>query len=196
MTKKIDIRCEKCGKVLKGKAEKGKVFGKCPRCGDKIVIPEPLTRESRKHKRVVVGENRFIPTIPETLAQSQESPVYRIMYTEVPPMEFALKRSTQIPLLDLSEGGMKLFVRADEKSQGLSLGDVFLAEIDFPILVQSIFIQVEVRWVRLIKEEKLLQIGVQFCNSDKSFRDVIKDLMKYITSRTETLDFDKWGAFG
>ena len=65
-------------------------------------------------------------------------------------------------------------------ADGLLPGDVFIAELDFPILVQSIFIQVGVRWIRLIKGEKLLQIGVRFCKSDKAFRGVIKNLIKYI----------------
>jgi phage FluMu protein Com len=193
---KIIIRCEKCGKVLRGKAGKGQRIGRCPRCMDEFVIPSPVRHGDRKQDRVVISENNLVRPIPETFTHSKEPPVYRVLYTEVSPVEFALKRSTHVPLLDLSEGGMGILVRADEISDGLLPGDVFIAELDFPILVQSIFIQVEVHWIRPIKEEKLLHIGVRFCNSDKSFKGVFKNLMKYISSKTETLDFDKWGSFG
>jgi len=193
---KIIIRCEKCGKVLRGKAGKGQKIGRCPRCMDEFVIPSPVSHEDRQYERAIISENNFVRPIPESLTHSKESPVYRVLYTEVSPVEFALKRSTHVPLLDLSEGGMGILVRADEISDGLLPGDVFIAELDFPILVQSIFIQVEVRWIRLIKEEKLLQVGVRFCKSDKAFRGVLKNLMEYISSKTETLDFDKWGSFG
>ena len=153
---KIIIRCEKCGKVLRGKSGKDQRIGSCPRCRDEFVIPSPVRHGDRKQERVVISENNLVQPIPETFTHSKESPVYRVLYTEVSPVEFALKRSTHVPLLDLSEGGMGLLVRADDLSEGPLPGDILVAELDFPIFVQSIFVQVEVCWIRPLKEEKLL----------------------------------------
>ena len=193
---KITIRCEQCGKALRGKAGKKQTRGTCPRCMDKFVISNPVSREDRKQERAVVSDNNLVRPIPAALTSSEKSPVYRVSYTEVSPVEFALKRSTHVPLLDLSEGGMGILVNADEVSKALGSGDEFTAELDCPIFIQSIYVQVAVHWIRPTKEGKLLHLGVRFCNSDKSFRRVIKTLMKFISSKTDTLDFDKWGAFG
>lgn len=194
MTMTLIIRCDKCGKVLKGKAQKSRIVGTCPRCKEDIVIPDPLSKENRKKKRAVICESKLVRTIPEALTKSEESPRCRVMYTEVSPVEYALNRSTHVPLLDLSEGGMGILMRTYSESKLLP-GDLFTVEIDFPVLVQSIFIKVEVSWIRPIKE-KLMHVGVRFCETDEPFREVLKDLMKYITSKTKTIDFEKWGSFG
>jgi phage FluMu protein Com len=195
MTKLI-VRCDKCGKVLKGIAEKGNILGTCPRCREKFVIPDPVPHESRKKKRAVIGESRLVQPIPESLAQCTGAPVYRVMYTEVLPDEFIMKRSDSLPLLDLSEGGMGILMKADHLSGGLLPGDFFYAEIDFPILVHPVYIQVEVCWIRPIKDDTLLQVGVRFCEPGPDFLAVLNNLIQYIESRTQTIDFDKWGSFG
>ena len=193
---KLIIRCEQCSKILTGEVEKSQSSGVCPRCGHQFTITAPISHDGRKHKRVVVGESQFAQSIPETLTQNREDPVYRVMYTEVPPVEFALKRSDYVPLLDLSKGGMGVLSRADDQSSELLPGDKFVAEIDFPILVQSIFVQVELRWIRLIKEGQLRHTGVQFCHPDEPLQSVIQCLMNYIQSRTQTPDCKIWGSFG
>lgn len=196
MARKLIFRCENCCKVLQSNAKKDLKNGKCPRCEEEFVFPHPVSQEGRKHKRAVVGESKFVQLVPEAHTQSKVTPAYRVMYTEVPPVEFTFRRSSHIPLLDLSEGGMGLLVRVDETSEKLVPGYIFVAEIDFPILIQTIFTQVEVCWVRPLKDHRLRHVGVQFCTSDKSFKGVIKNLIKYIMSRSDTLDFDKWGSFG
>ena len=89
---KLIIRCETCGKILQGDVEKSHIVGVCPRCGSRFTISDPVSQDSRRHKRVFIGESQFTQSIPETLTQSLEVPAYRVMYTEVPPVEFALKR--------------------------------------------------------------------------------------------------------
>ena len=195
MSMDVIIRCASCGKVLKGKTQEDHLTGHCPRCHDTVRISAPLAREGRKYHRVVVGENEFVTSVPQPYCTSKTRPVYRIMYTEVPPLDFLLNRSSHVPLLDLSEGGMGLFVRVDNASEELEPGSTFVAEIDFPILVQPVFITVEVRWVRPIKEDKIMQMGVRFCDMDDSLRSVLLNLKKYIESRTKELEFEKWGAF-
>jgi len=190
------VRCKKCGKVMKGKSKKSKISGRCPRCRDSFVISDPVSQESRKYKRLVVGESKLVKPLPETLTRRKASPTFRVMFTEVPPNDFAMNRSDYIPLLDLSEGGMGLLSRVNDISSKLQPGDSLVVEIDFPILTQTIFVEVEVCWIRPIKDDKLLQIVVRFCESDDSFPAVLKNLLKYIESRTETMDFDKWGSFG
>jgi hypothetical protein len=195
-TMEVTIRCEKCGKVLKGEAEKPGSFGRCPRCHAKVAIPNPSLRNFRKYERQIVGENVFVPAVPDSLTRSEQAPFVKVRYTEVPPVDFALGRPNHIPLLDLSEGGMGILMKDDESSKELNPGDVFVAEIDFPILVRPIRLEVEVRWIRAIKKERLRHVGVQFCHPDQVLKKVIHSLIKYITSRSETNGFEKWGAFG
>jgi hypothetical protein len=90
---------------------------------------------------------------------------------------------------------MSLFVRVDSMSKELVPGTTFVAEIDFPILIQPVFVEVEVRWVRPIKKEKIMQMGVRFCDMDDALRSVLFNLKEYIESRTKELEFEKWGAF-
>lgn len=190
------VRCEKCSKVLKGKSVKSQIIGKCPRCRDNFVFSDPVSQESRKNKRLVVGEGQLVKPLPKTLTQSKASPAFCVMFTEVPPIDFAMNRSDYIPLLDISEGGMGLLTRVNDISSKIQPGDSLVVEIDFPILIQTIFVEVEVCWIRPIKDDKLLQIGVRFCEPDDSFLAVLSNLLKYIDSRNKTMDFDKWGSFG
>lgn len=196
MNMELIIHCEKCGKLLQGKAEKARTFGECPRCGHKLAIPVPAMHENRKHKRAVVVESKFVKPIWETLTQSKEPSLYRIVYTEAPPVEFALNRASDSPLLDISEGGMGILVKADAKSNGLLPGNIFVAEIDFPILIQPIFIRVEVCWMRPLKEDRLFHIGVRFCESGEYLEDLLKNLVRYVESKSKAIDIDKWGSFG
>jgi phage FluMu protein Com len=195
MSKDVTIRCASCGKVLKGKPQEDHLTGNCPRCHGTVRISVPLARECRKFHRAIVGENQFVTSVPQPYGTSKTQPLCRVMYTEVPPADFILYRSSHVPLLDLSEGGMGLFVRADNTSKELLPGSTFVTEIDFPILVQPVFVMVEVRWVRPIKEDKIMQLGVRFCNMDDALKSVLLNLKKYIESRTKELEFEKWGAF-
>jgi phage FluMu protein Com len=195
MSKDVIIRCASCGKVLKGKAREDHLTGNCPRCHDTLRISPPLASEGRKYHRAVVGENEFITFVPQPFCTSKTLPVYSIVYTEVAPIDFIRNRSSHVPLLDLSEGGMGLFVRVDNVSKELAPGTTFVATIDFPILVQPVFVTVEVRWIRPIKKEKIMQMGVRFCDMNDSLRGVLLNLKKYIESRTKELEFEKWGAF-
>jgi phage FluMu protein Com len=195
MSNDVIIRCAGCGKVLKGKTQEDHLTGNCPRCHDTLNISPPSAREERKYRRAVVGENEFVTSVPQPFRTSKTPPVYRIVYTEVPPIDFIRNRSSHVPLLDLSEGGMGLFVRVDSVSKELVPGTTFAAGIDFPILIQPVFVTVEVRWVRPIKKEKIMQMGVRFCDMNDSLRGVLFNLKKYIESRTKELEFEKWGAF-
>ena len=90
----------------------------------------------------------------------------------------------------------KLLVKADDAALQLAAGTIIPIEIDFPILVEPIYVQTEVRWLRHIKEHGLIQIGVEFCQPDESLKKVVDKLYDYIVSRTEIWEFEKWGAFG
>lgn len=195
MNMEIIIRCENCGKVLKGTAQEACLMSRCPRCQDTLEIPAPMNMEARQYYRAVVGEKKWITSVPYAFRKSNAPAVYKVMYTEVPPADFIQNRSTHVPLLDLNEGGMGLFVNADKVSDELQPSNTFIAEIDFPILVQPLIVRVEVRWIRPIKEKKLIQMGVMFCDMNESLRNVILSLKHYIESRTNEFDFDKWGAF-
>ena len=196
MKMEIFIRCKKCGKVLQCETKKSGESGRCIRCNESFTIPDGVFADSRKHKREVVVESDLVPTTPGHLTESDDIPSFRVRYTEVPPVEFISKRSSEIPLLDLSKGGMGLLFRKDEKTDRLLKGEDFVVEIDFPILVQPILVRVEVRWIHPINNDSLLQVGVQFHNPDRALKSVLKNLMKYISSRSNTLGFEKWGAFG
>ncbi len=190
------FRCEKCRKVLRSKTEETGKTGKCPFCGTTLTMPDPVLRQKRKHARALAGESSFFRPLPESLLQASSPPLYRVMYTEVPPAEFLLKRSSHVPLLDLGEGGMGFFVRADEKSREVFPGQSFVVEVDFPIFVQPIFVEVKVCWTRSGDENKVLHVGVKFVRTDELLTGFLQNLINYISSRTEAVDLDKWGSFG
>jgi len=195
MSIKMIVRCEKCGKVLQGEPDKAGASITCPKCNNKFVVPGALSRESRRHERVLTSESRLALQIPESLSRSEEQALYCIAYTEVPPVEFALNRSTYVPLVDLSEGGMGFLVKTDEKARLIEPGSSFVIEIDFPILVRTVFVIVESRWLRPVTGEKLLRVGVQFKTTDAAFKKVIEHMIEYLMMRTDAIDIEKWGIF-
>ncbi len=190
----IIIRCEKCGKILQGKVEKSNIVGKCPRCKDKFVVPDPISRESRKGDRSIVSESKYFRDLPDSVTKSNSSVNYRVVYTEAPPMEFALKRKDQVPLLDIGEGGIGFIARADDKANKALPGDILTIEIDFPIFVKPVSAKVEVCWVRPIKQKKLMQVGVRFYRPSEALKGVLKNIKEYIASKTQSLDFETWGS--
>ena len=191
----IIFRCEKCGKVLKGEVQKSTVVGKCPRCKDKFVVPDPVTRDNRKKKRTIVPESKYYITLPDTLTKSNNQANFRVIYTEVPPVEFALKRKDQVPLLDISEGGMGFLIRSDDKSGKVLPGDILVVEMDFPVLAQPVYTKIEVCWLKPIKEDKLMHVGVRFYRPSEALKGFLKGILKYIESKTQSLDFETWGSF-
>ncbi len=190
----IIIRCEKCGKVLKGKTQKSNIVGKCPRCKDKFVVPDPITRDNRKKKRSIIPESKYVSALPDKLTKSSKPAHYRLMYTEVSPVEYALKRSDHVPLLDISESGMGFIIRTHNKSHKILPGDMLYVELDFPVLVQPIYTEVEVCWIKPIKEEKLMHVGVRFHRPGEELEGVLKGILKYIASKSQSLDFETWGS--
>lgn len=189
------IRCENCGKVLRGKPDEGGTLTSCPKCKNKLVVPDAFSSESRRHPRVLTTQSSLALRIPESLSQGEEPALYCIAYTEVSPVEFALHRSTCVPLMDVSEGGMGFLVRTDEKARPIEPGYCFVVEIDFPILVQPVFVTVETRWLRPMSGGKLLRVGVQFKTVDESFKKVVKKMIEYLMVRTDAIDVEKWGMF-
>jgi phage FluMu protein Com len=189
----IIIRCEKCGKVLKGKVQKSNIVVKCPRCNDNFVVPDPITRENRKNKRIVIPESKHFRTLPDSIIKSNNPATYKVVYTEAPPVEFALKRSDRVPLLDISESGMSFIIRVDESSKVLP-GDILVLEIDFPVFTQPVYTKVEVCWIRSMKEEKLMHVGVRFYQPTEALKKVLNGMIKYIAATTKSLDFETWGS--
>jgi hypothetical protein len=183
----IIIRCEKCGKVLKG------IVGKCPRCNDNFVVPNPITRENRKFERTIIPESKYFRTLPDSIIKSKNPANYKVVYTEAPPVEFALKRSDRVPLLDISESGMSFIIRVDESSKVLP-GDILVLEIDFPVFTQPVYTKVEVCWIRSMKEEKLMHVGVRFYQPTEALKKVLNGMIKYIAATTKSLDFETWGS--
>ncbi len=190
----IFIRCEKCGKVLKGRTQKLNIVGKCPRCKDKFVVPDPIKRDSRKKKRTIVHESKYVSTLPDILTKRNKPPHYRLIYTEVSPVEYALKRSDHVPLLDMSEDGLGFIIKTNDKSHKILPGDILYVALDFPVLVQPIYSEVEICWIKPIKEEKLMHVGARFHRPGEALKEVLKSLVKYIASKSQSLDFETWGS--
>ncbi len=133
--------------------------------------------------------------MPDSLTKKSDKVNYRVTYTEVPPMDYALKRSDQVPLLDISEGGMGFIIRSDNKSNKVLPGDILVVEMDFPIFVQPVYTEVEVCWLRPLKEEKMMHVGVRFYQPGEAIKKVLKGILKYLASKSQTLDFETWGSF-
>ena len=90
---------------------------------------------------------------------------------------------------------MGFLVKADEKSRLIEPGSCFVVEIDFPIFVQPVFVQVEVLWLRPISGDKLLRVGVQFKTADELFKKVVERMIEYLSMRSDAIDIEKWGIF-
>ncbi len=191
----IIIRCEKCGKVLKGKMKKSNIVGKCPRCKDKFVVPDPVAQDNRQYKRTIIPESKYVCSVPASLTNNKKPVNYRIIYTEVSPVEFALNRTDQVPLLDISEGGMGIIIRSINASGKVLPGDIFIVELDFPIFIKPVYTEVEVCWLKPIKDDKLMHVGVRFNRTGEDFKKVLKCILKFISSKTQSLDFETWGSF-
>lgn len=186
MAEQIKIRCGKCGKVLLARPAAEKKLAKCPRCKSAFTIPSLSQLAARKSPRVIVSENeKFLSRLPEKLTRKKENPLCRVVYTEASPVAFAQQRPDQAPILDLSEDGLSVYLKKDDKLTSLDAGTVFLIEIDFPVLVLPLIIEVVLRWLKPVEEAGLIQLGVQFVDPDEDLQKVILILMDFILSRPE-----------
>lgn len=184
MIKTIKIRCKSCGKVLITKCGEERKIGICPNCRAKLIIPKITELEARKTERAVISESELTIRAPEGLVSPVEKPVCRVMYTEAPPFEFALRRKDQLPILDLSEAGLS-FLAKKKEAGFLVPGKTILIEIDFPILIEPIYPYVQVRWANPTEEEELLQIGVEFQSPKKDLEEIAATMVKYVLSKPD-----------
>lgn len=186
MIAKLKIRCSKCGKVLLARPSEKRKIGKCPKCAAKFAIPSLSQIAERKKTRVVVGGMEgLLSRLPEKLTTKTEKPLAHIVYTEAPPIQFTMMRKNQSPILDLSEGGMSIYISNDGQTADLKLGSSFWVEIDFPVFVAPIYTEVTVRWTKLIEKTNLLQLGLQFSKPDETLQQIMGILMDFVLSRPE-----------
>ena len=95
----------------------------------------------------------------------------------------------------MSEDGLGFIIKTNNKSHTILPGDILYVELDFPVLVQPIYTEVEVCWIKPIKEEKLMHVGARFHRPNDALIDVLRGMVKYIASKTQSLDFETWGSF-
>ncbi|MFH1147161.1 MAG: PilZ domain-containing protein [Pseudomonadota bacterium] len=195
MTKAIKIRCKSCGKVLLTKCGEERKIGVCPGCKTKLIIPKISEIEARKTERAVISESALTIRAPEGLVSPAEKPACRVMYTEAPPFEFALRRKDQLPILDLSETGLSFL--AKKKDAGpFVLGKTLLIEIDFPILIEPVYPYVQVRWANPTEDNELLQIGVEFLEPAKDMEKIAATMVKYVLSKPDAWEVDSAAGGG
>jgi len=61
--------------------------------------------------------------------------------------------------------------------------------------MSPVYTEVEVCWIKPIKEEKLMHVGARFHRPDEALKEVLKGIIKYIASKTQSLDFETWSSF-
>lgn len=196
MIKSIRIRCGNCGKVLLVKCTEERKMGICPKCRTKLIIPKLPEIEARKSERAVISESPLTVQPPEGLVSPKEKPFCRLVYTEVPPFEFALRCKDHVPILDLSENGLSFLIRKKEAADFLTLEKVILIEIDFPILGEPIYPYVRVRWTNVTQDQDLLQIGVEFFEPHKDLQKIMANLIRYVLARSDAREQVDSGADG
>ncbi len=180
----LKVRCDYCGKVMVTISEYAGRNMKCPECSNSIQIPNTSEIKMRKTAREVVHESEMSTHLPETLRKPEITPLYRIVYTEVLPANFALKRNNVFPLLDLSENGLG-FICKEKDALKLKIDEIVPIEVDFPILEEPLKLQVQVRWLKQMSNKKLYRIGVEFHQPERELHSVLDTLYNYITSRPE-----------
>lgn len=186
MENQIKIRCSSCGKVLLAKPSQARKIAKCPRCGARFVIPSLANIAERKGQRVPAPENEAaLARLSEKLTVPKEPPLCRVVYTEASPVQFALQRKKEVPLLDLSEDGLSFYMKDGDSPGELREGARFVVEIDFPVLIVPVYTPVILRWLKRVEEQGLYQLGVQFQDPDQELLAVVKTLVNFILSRPE-----------
>ncbi len=180
------MRCGKCGKVLLAKPSEKRKIAKCPKCKAIFAIPSISELAERKKTRTVVsGNDDFLAKLPDSLTIKTAEPLTTVAYTESPPVQFALQREKQAPLLDLSEDGLSFYMVKSDQTVSLKQGTSFWVEIDFPVLLKPVYAEVVLRWSKPLENEVLLQLGVEFANPSKDFKQVLSGLIDFILSRPE-----------
>lgn len=186
----IKIRCRNCGKVLQTSLSNAGKRAECPRCKKPFLVPQATVTENRQKERAVVEENRLAPIIPERLTRKEGRPFCRVVYTEADPVLFVMSRPDAVPMLDISEGGLGVMIRADQITPDIVQGSILLFEIDFPILAKPIFARVEVRWIESPDNQQLCHLGVEFHQPGKELQAVVQKLIEYVLSRPEHWKLD------
>jgi len=123
------------------------------------------------------------PQASEPSSTSGKLPVYKVVYTEVDPAQFVLARRRRVPVLDVSTTGLRFLARVDEQGSELTSGQMILIEIDFPIFVRPVKTLVEVRWTKPLEGYELQQVGVEFSQPDREFREIIGNLVDFVLAR-------------
>ncbi|MBF0117726.1 MAG: PilZ domain-containing protein [Desulfobacterales bacterium] len=184
----VKMRCKNCGKVLKTNSENAGKKVRCPQCQNVFVIPDAKELASRKADRVVIQESKDAISLSQDMpAHLEETPFCQVVYTEADPIQFTLKRKNQVPLLDLSEGGLAFYIKTSEEVAALTFEKIIPIEIDFPtVLFEPLSVKVEVRWIKPMAEQKLLHVGVKFNNPDKKFLKIVSKLIELIISKPDT----------
>lgn len=179
----IRIRCQKCGGGLKTDSANAGKMGECPKCKATFVIPEAPAQEKRETQRAMV-QDKDGHVQPDVQAKT-ESVLRRLLvqYTEADPSSFTLKRSDRVPLLDISEGGIRFMVKDSPGTPRLKTSERLILDLDFPILDAPISLKAQVRWVSAMEGTELYQVGVQFEKTDNAARELLKRLITYVILR-------------
>jgi phage FluMu protein Com len=186
----LKIRCRSCGKVLQTSISNAGKMAKCPKCKKSFVVPSATVIGNRRQERAVVEENRLSPVIPEKLTRKDGRPFCRVFYTEADPVLFVLSRQDSVPMLDISERGLGVMIKADQITPDIVQGSILLFEVDFPILAKPIFARVEVRWIERPENQQLCHLGVEFHQPGKELQAVVHKLIEYVLSRPEHWKLD------
>jgi phage FluMu protein Com len=191
MPSTLKVRCKKCGKVLKTPAKNAGKKGECPKCKNTLMIPGEEQFKKRKSERAVIEEARISIDHNHESEPSDAPVLFQILYTEADPVKFALARKNQVPLLDLSNGGIGFAVKSTKENAKLSKGQIIEIEIDFPILIKPVRLSVEIRWRKKMDNKKIFQLGVKFHKPSKSILRTINKLIDYILTRPEVWQLEE-----
>jgi len=179
----IRIRCQKCGGGLKTDSANAGKMGECPKCKATFLIPEAPAQEKRQAERAMVQDKDG--HVEPDLKVKTESVLRRflVQYTEADPSSFTLKRPDRVPLLDISEGGIRFMVKDSPNAPKLKTSERLIVYLDFPILDAPVPLKAQVRWVSAMEGTDLYQVGVQFEKIDDPARELLKRLITYVILR-------------